>query len=53
MHRIKVNEDLMVCHCLFMDDIGMFIPTMEGMLCEAKNAIVVYEAASSACLNLK
>lgn len=53
MHVISVNTDLVVCHQLFADDVGMFIPAIEGAFHEARDAIVVYEAASGACLNLK
>lgn len=53
MHGIKVNDELTVCHRIFVDDVGIFIPVMEAMFIEARNALAVYKRATGASLNLK
>lgn len=53
MHGIKVTKDLTICHRLFEDDVGMFIPAIEVAFKEARATIGLYEVALGASLNLK
>lgn len=53
MDDIKVHEDFTICHWIFSDDVGMFIPTTKEALQEARDAITVYEVALGASLHLK
>lgn len=49
---IKVKEGLTICHRLFADDVGIFIPTTENNFKKLKEILLLYELASGAKLNL-
>jgi exonuclease III len=49
---VFLSEDLTVCHLLFADDIGIFIPATPTAFQTLKDCINVYEVASGARLNL-
>lgn len=49
---LPISEGLMVCYRLFADDMGMFIPAIEVAFHVARDAISMYERASSAKLNV-
>lgn len=49
---VKILEDLTICHRLFVDDVGIFIPANEHSFKKLQEAPRVYELASGAKLNL-
>lgn len=49
---VKISEELTICHRLFADDVGIFIPADEHSFVKLQEALSLYEKASGAKLNL-
>lgn len=49
---VNISEDLTICHRLFADDAGIFIPADEQSFKKLQDALKIYELASGAKLNL-
>lgn len=49
---IWILDTLTICHRLFVDDVGVFIPTMEESFGKLQSILKLYELASSAKLTL-
>lgn len=52
MNDIQVTEELTIYHRLFVDDVGIFIPTNKQRFTKLQEALRLYELASGAKLNL-
>lgn len=52
LHGLPILDDLIFCHRLFGDDMGMFIPAIEVAFWEARNVISLYKMVVGAQLNL-
>lgn len=50
---VKISEDLTICHRLFIEDVGIFIPANEQTFKKIQDALKIYELALGAKLNLK
>jgi hypothetical protein len=50
---IQVTNNLKICHRLFADDVGVFIPANQSAFNELQSHIQLYEKASGAKLNLE
>lgn len=52
LQGIHVTEELIICHRLFVDDIGIFIQADEGCFRKLQEVLKTYELASGVKLNL-
>lgn len=52
LQGIKVNSSLSICHRLFTDDLGIFIPASEENFNKLQGLLRIYELASGAKINL-
>lgn len=53
LEGVKVLEELTICHRLFVDDVGIFIPVDERSFHKLQDILRIYELVSSAKLNLE
>lgn len=51
MDGIKISNSLTICHRLFADDVGIFIPAIEAKFTKLQNILQLYEKAFRAKLN--
>lgn len=52
MIGLQISPTLQICERLFVDDVGILIPTSEICFQEVEACIFLYEKASSAKLNM-
>lgn len=50
---VKITDDLIICHKLFIDDVGIFIPVDEHNFQKLQEALRVYKLVSREKLNLE
>lgn len=48
----EISEEVTICHRLFIDDVGIFIPAEERCFVKLQDALRLYELTSGAKLNL-
>lgn len=49
---VKISEELTICHMLFVDNVGIFIPATKHNFKKLQEALKFYKLASGAKLNL-
>lgn len=52
LDEIQIFDHLTICHRLFVDDVGVFIPAMEDKFNKLQTILKLYETTSRAKLNL-
>lgn len=53
MEGVRILDELTICHRLFANDVGIFIPAKEISFRKLQDALKIYELASGAMLNLE
>lgn len=53
LQGVKITEDVTICHRLFADDLGIFIPADEGNFHKLQSILNIYETAAGAKMNFR